>query len=325
MKLCRFVMTPLSPWSGRLRSDTLYGLICWHVAESGDEAACGKLINAFAENRPPFQLSSAMPANQLPMPCLPPISRKRFRALALKYGVKGQSENTNMFRLLQKFKKFRKKKWIPLETWKAHNKSLSAETLFISQPGERDAEDIQAGQSSAFEPHVSIDRSTGMAMEGALFFMRLKYFPPDTKLHLYARTDDPDFLLKYLKLIGTLGFGRDSGTGHGQFDIEPDRAFRPDGLEIPDASAEMLLSDCAAPDMASLSGFYRLEVKRGKTGPGRSNPFKKPFLMLTEGSVLLSRPAGPYLLRDLNPDARIAQILEPLALPCSLAPEEASS
>lgn len=317
MTLCRFTLNPQSPWSGRLRSDTLYGLILWHVAEWEGDEACAKLIAAFETNDPPFLLSSAMPADHLPMPVLPPIRRQRMRDLASKNA--NSDKELALFELLQKLKKFRKQQWLPLSAWQKHKDDLSALTLFNG--GDFGAE-TKIRSRTAFEPHVSINRQTGTAMEGQLFFRRLRYFDPDTRLHLYASARDPDWLARYLGRIGEFGFGRDASSGNGQFTIERDTAFQAGSFAVKDANASLLLSACAAPRMEDVAGFYRLEVKRGKTGPCHANPFKKPFLMLQEGSILDKLPPGPFVLRDINADMRIVQILQPLNLPCHLQAEE---
>ena len=82
MRLWRYILTPQSPWSTRLRSDMLQGLICWHVAESDGAAACQRLIQGFEAGEPPFLLSSALPQGSLPAPCLPPIPRGAFREIS---------------------------------------------------------------------------------------------------------------------------------------------------------------------------------------------------------------------------------------------------
>ena len=311
MKLCRYSLTPLSPWSGWLRSDTIYGLICWNMAESEGEAACASLIEAFGANQPPFLLSSAMPAGYLPMPILPAPSREKFRGLAA--GDDGSGEK--LFAALKRFKKFRKSKWLAASAWQRHKAGLDLATLFLDSP-EAAAKPLS---ETAFEPHVAIDRATGAARAGQLFFTRLRYFQPEAKLDLYARCEDPDWLLKKLRLIGDTGFGQNASTGNGRFDAELDGDFDAEAFELPEASACLLCSACAAPDMTGLDGYYRVEVKRAKTGPGNANPFKKPFLMLEEGSVLTRRLPGPFVLRDLNADRRVVQIMQPLTLPCRLA------
>lgn len=313
MKLCRFTLTPLGSWASRLASDTLYGLVCWLVAEMEGEAACREITAAFLENDPPFLLSSAMPADYLPMPALPAPGRQKFRELA---ASRGDQTEKALFEILCKFKKFRKQPWLPISIWLKHRDDLSLENLFLSESF--CAEDKNVFSQIAFEPHVAIDRNTGTARDGQLFFTRLRYFSPAARLHLYARTSMQQKLLDYLRLIGEQGFGKNASTGNGRFAIELDASFNPENLELQQANAQMICSVCSAPELTNLKGYYKLEVKRGKTGPGSSNPFKKPFLMLQEGTVLFTLPQGPFALRNLNANSNVIQILAPLALPCRL-------
>lgn len=320
MTLCRFVLKNLSPWPGPLRSDTLYGLICWYVAECEGGSACEKLINAFLANKAPFRLSSALPKDRLPMPALPPIPRSQFRKLAENAGKKEDSGETRLFDALKHFKKFRKTATLPVAQWQAHKGNLSTGALFTSYLAQnaKTHKKNEPQSVTGFEPHVSISRATGQAADGQLFFSRLTFFHPDTEMHLYAETEDRAFLLKYLKIIGTLGFGKDASTGKGQFDVELDDGFAADSFKVENCNAHLCLSVCGAPDMTSVDGFYGVEVKRGKTGPGHVNPFKKPFLFLKEGSILNKKLPGPFVLKDLNLDPAVVQILEPLTLPCHL-------
>lgn len=320
MKLMRFVITPASPWSGRLRSDTLSGLVLWLAAEREGGAFCQELIQKFRDGEPPFILSSPLPQDTLPFPCLKPIPRERFRELFPERPKEGQE--ISLFEALQKFKAFRKSPGLPVQAWIEAKGALSSASLFLwhlRHP--RDSVGATFSRQD-YVPHVAIDRQTGAARDGELFFTRVTYFNPSSRFHLYARAENPAWLLEYLKLMGRLGCGANSGTGCGQFTIEPDSSFSPETLELEGGGASILLSVCASPDMAAISGYYKLSLKLGKTGPGHANPFKRPFLMLQEGSVLSRLPKPPYTLDKINVDERIVQILQPLALPCRLESTE---
>ena len=79
MRLHRFLLRPLAPWATPLRSDTLYGLLLWRIAERQGDEACRHAITAFLEGKPPFVLSSALPEGSVFAPRLPPVPRARFR------------------------------------------------------------------------------------------------------------------------------------------------------------------------------------------------------------------------------------------------------
>lgn len=324
--MIRFVLTPLSPWATALRSDTLYGLICWQVAQTSGAVQCRQLIDSFAAGDAPFVLSSAMPANFLPMPCLPPIPREAFSNLYWQLKdelAKECGENFSFFAALNLFKKFRKQPFISWQAWRENHSQLSMSSLFKwhlrNSPPAR-AEDILKASNGeqGYEPHVSISRQSGTARDGQLFFRRLTYYPQNAALHLYARTDKPEWLLAMLQAIGDQGFGADASTGNGRFAVRLDEKFVETSPPAGQTCANLLLSTLAAPAMTNLSGWYRAEVKRGKTGPTGKTPFKKPFLFLREGALLTSLPNGPYVLCNINQDQDIVQILEPLTLACQL-------
>lgn len=328
MKLHRFLLRPLSPWATELHSDTLYGLLLWRMAETMGAAKCGQAIDAFRAGEPPFELSSALPAGYLPMPCLPPAPRAVFRrnVEANAYGARGDAEEERLFSALRLFKKFRKQPWLPLQTWLKCAHGLSTDALLRQHCQANQGKTDLSKPRQAFEPHVSIDRRTGNASAGNLFFTKLRYFPAQASFHLYARAEDPQPLLDLLASVGSTGFGKDASTGKGRFAVELDKAFDAALLDSPalraKANAFLCISACSAPSLAALSGWYKLETKRGKTGPGYANPFKKPFLLLREGAILRSLPAAPFVLDHLNQEPAIAQITQPLTLPCRLADEE---
>lgn len=325
MRLHRFLLRPLSPWATPLRSDTLYGLLLWRIAERRGDAACRDAIAAFLEGRPPFALSSALPEGDLFAPRLPPVPRALFRQWVEE--ERAFTDRTgaalDLGGALQAFKRFRKRAYLPLGDWRKHAGNLSVRGLFAAfcaralpqQDGCANAPDAHT-----VEPHVAVDRRSGGALEGALYFNRLRWFREDTRLHLYARTDAADDLLSLLAEVGELGFGKDAATGKGRFAVENDPDFRPGDLEN-DGPDALLLSVCAAPDMTDLDGWYATETKRGKVWGTGISPFKNPILLLREGSLLHRFPKGPFVLRGIHPQDRIVQITHPLALPCRLAEE----
>lgn len=320
MNLHRYLVRPLSPWGTPLRGDTLHGLVLWRIAERDGDAACREAIAAFRAGKPPFVLSSAMPEGEIFAPLLPPVPRGVFRHWVEEKALRNAEEKPlDLYAALQAYKRFRKATWLPVIEWTRHAQALSVRELLAWHCRQHQEKENPKKMRGA-EPHVSIDRGSGRALEGGLFFTRLEYFSPESRLHVYARTDDPDKLLALLRLVGELGFGRDASTGKGRFSVEPDADFDPAPLDIAGADS-LLLSPCAAPDMADLEGWYTTEVKRGKAGPGASSPFKNPFLLLHEGSLLRALPQGPCLLEHIHGDADIVQVTQPLTLPCRMTGE----
>lgn len=323
MKLHRYLVRPRSPWGTPLRGDTLYGLVLWRIAERDGDAACREVIAALRAGRPPFVLSSAMPRGMLCAPRLSPAPRATFRRWVEEGAFRDAAgKPLDLYAALQAYKTFRKMSFLPVEEWIRQARALSARTLFAwyCRLPRQEKENPVPTEMPGAEPHVAIDRRTNRALEGGLFFNRLTHFGPDSGFHVYARTDKPDDLLALLRLVGDLGFGKDASAGKGRFGVERDTAFDPAPLERA-GTASLLLSPCAAPDMADLDGWYATEIKRGKAGPGASSPFKNPILLLREGSLLRALPHSPCLLEHVHRDAAIVQVTHPLTLPCRMAEE----
>ena len=324
MALHRVLLRPLSPWGTPVRSDTLAGLLLYRMAEDEGETALQTALEAFQNGAPPFALSSAMPEGAVFMPKLPPMRRERFAAKIQAGRFRNKDgASIELFDALILYKEFRKKRFLPLEIWETHRASLSTAALFTEYCRNSALWEMIPNLIQVQEMHVSIDRSSGAALEGGLFASQAFWAKSDAAFHLYAETDDCPLLLARLKRIGQLGYGRDSSTGKGLFSIEKDAAFRPPASDLPHS---LLISMLSAENLSGLNGWYATEVKTGKAGPAfcGGNPFKSPFLCVQEGAVLTALPKGPFVLRAIHANPAIAQITQPLVLPCKLAEGEDS-
>ena len=321
MTLHRYILRPLSAWITPLRSDTLSGLLLYRLAEDEGEAALHREIEEFLQGRPPFALSSAMPQGMIFAPRLAPLPRVAFASLSRKgYFTAASRKPLSLFEALNLYKKFRKKRYLPLAIWEKHFSSLSVDKLFV-EFCQRPRLWESPVQHKFQEMHVTIARNSNSALEGGLFPRQAFWPAPNMAFHLYAETEDGPRLLERLKRIGMLGFGKDCSTGKGVFAIEEDTGFVPPRAgQLPHG---LLLSMLASESMSGMKGWYSMEVKTGKVGPAfsRGNPYKSPFLCVQEGAVLKSLPKGPFVLRGLNANPDIVQITQPLCLPCRMDEE----
>ena len=322
MALHRLILRPRSPWGTPFRSDTLLGLLLYRLAEDEGEAALRAELEAFRSGNPPFSLSSAMPEGTMFFPRLPSAGYDQIDSLMQKqpfHDEKGRK--LSRFEVLSEYKKFSKMPFMPIAFWEKHRGALSSLSLFreyLEQPDLWKRSENVRQQSM----HVTIDRRSGTAVEGGLFASSSFWAPNGSAFHLYAETEDCPRLLQRLERLGQLGYGRDSSTGKGVFSIEEDPTF--EAAVSSDMPHRLLISLLSAANLSGLEGYYATEVKIGKAGPGfcRSNPFKRPFILVSEGSLLTSMPKGPFVLNAIHADPSIVQITQPLALPCRLAEEE---
>lgn len=308
----RYRITPLSPFATPMRSDTLYGHLLCTVREWDGDKAADELISAFESGCPPFRLSSVFPQNMLPMPVLPPARREEVR-----------KSSENLLATLKDLKKFRKLPWIPTAAWIENASSLSQHALYAYWLTNKDEFAADCFRKQCFVPHNSISRVSGTVLDqGGLYFDQDDFYGKDTTLDLYVDTERIDYVDDLLNRLSMTGFGKNKTTGKGQFSVCRDMGFQSEMFEI-QGDHFLNLSVYSAPDLKGITGSYNLFTKYGKVwnGFGQTNPYKKPFMAFSEGSVFTSSLPETSVLRGIHADQRIVQILCPLVMPCRFGGE----
>lgn len=311
MTLYRYRIIPLSAFATPLRSDTLYGHLLWAAAMRHGRQRVTELIDGFAGDEPPFVLSSALPAGQLPVPPLPGIPRAKF-----KQQHAGQGE---LLAALKAYKAFRKQPTWSLDVWTRRQGRVGQEALFDAWQENASRATITTAVEHD-EPHVTIDRTTGSVLgSGGLFFSRTTWYRPGTTLDLYVRTGRPELFEELFADLAATGYGADRSTGKGHFRFERDMGFDPTPFEAP-GTHRLCLSVCAAADTRDFAGYWTPFVKHGRawSGFGQKNPFKKPCLAFAEGSLFSRMPRKGYLLRNIHSDPDLVQVGWPLTIPMTL-------
>lgn len=312
MQVYRYKIKPLSAFSTPMRSDTLYGQLLCAAAELDGTDGVEALIQHFTDKHPPFVLSSVFPAGKLPVPVLSGIKRSTFKKIA-----KG-----NMFDELSQQKKFRKKSHIPVSDWNDVAGQLSSLKLFQHHRNKKPVTETEVNAKSSRTMHNSIDRNSNRVIEGGLYSSEARYFDTDYSYDLYVKTADCKSFERLFDHVATVGFGADASTGKGQFSFSVDESF--DGAMFNhQGNAEMNLSVCMAEETDQFSGTWNLFTKLGKVwnGFGETNPFKKPFIAFTEGSVFTHIPDSDFVLRNIHSHPDYVQIGLPLMLPLTLEEE----
>ncbi len=327
MSVYCYQISPQSAFGTPLRSDTLYGHLLCASAERQGEAGVSQLIEQFADKQPPFTLSSAFPAGMLPFPTLSGISRKLFKELAKEHISESTEErNRKMFTLLSKYKEFRKQAFLKRSDWQELSGGISQKQLFLKYLSDEAARDDASKSARVIKPeksrtlHNSLDRFNGRVLpEGGLYSEEAEFYPPGTSFDLYVKTDDLTRFEQLLEHVAQSGFGADSSTGKGQFHYDRDPDFD-DSMFKKQGNAQMSLSVCANLELEEFEGTYNLMTKLGKVwkGLGEKNPFKKPFIAFTEGSVFTRMSDSNYVLRNIHTNSKYVQIGLPLTLPLTL-------
>lgn len=312
MALYKYRLYPLSPFVSPVQSDTLAGHLLCAAGEIYGVYKITELIDLFRQENHPFSISSAFPADCLPMPFLPGLTRQKVAEML------GSSQDKDLSGFLIELKQFKKKNWFTVDAFLRLRDRLSLESLFIDwMSNKNDYPEIS--QNNSFQTHNSIDRRTGTVMEGGLYFSPITAFGPDFGFDIYVETHDQDLFETCLKHTSKSGYGADSSTGKGAFSWKMISGFDSD-LFSGEGSHRFLLSHCAARDMSGFSGYYRMMTRYGKVWPGfgEPNPFKKPFALFRPGSIFLTMPKQGYVLENIHSNPDIVQITRPLCTAVNL-------
>jgi CRISPR-associated protein Csm4 len=176
-------------------------------------------------------------------------------------------------------------------------------------------------------PHNTIDRRTMTTGEGmfAPYSMSSDFYYPEMELVLFILIDDEatdiDRVRVALERIGSRGFGRDSSTGLGRFDLgEDDEKTLPD---MPDANACYTLAP-AVPEKSAFTNTYFTPFTRfGRHGDilaTSGSPFKNPIIMADEGAIFVPADKNVFNKQYLGRAVRFLSKSEPRTVAQGYAP-----
>ncbi|WP_314261302.1 type III-A CRISPR-associated RAMP protein Csm4 [Cardiobacterium hominis] len=267
MDALKITLTPQTAFGTPLVGDTLFGHLCWGIAEAYGADRLQALLADYCDANPFLIASDAFPAGYLPLPTLPSA-----------YWTAGDETDR---------KKLKKKQWLPLE-------ALTAPVRDWQQHA-RSNDDIAANLiSSHSQAHNSINRaisSTGDA-RFAPFASEQNWYSTESQWQLYLLHDPAritcDELAQILKNLGHSGYGRDASTGLGKYHLDALEAEQT--LFTRSGNAAMTLAPCC-PQGQGFDGahsYYQTLTRFGRHGNVQAtagNPFKKPVLMAQTGAV----------------------------------------
>jgi CRISPR-associated protein Csm4 len=266
MKTYRLKIKPLSSFLTPWQADTIFGSICWIIALRDGEEALKNFLLEYKSRNPIFVLSDGMPGDLLPAPShLPYIMTK--------------PENREDY---EKGKKLKKVLWISPEKFESIRRGHLQDDLL------EDCKPFKTFTSL----HSSINRVTGTTgEEGALF--ELQEYALGTSVHtisIYLKIRDgwEEKVFSLFNDLSLMGYGKKKSVGKGCFKIigglEQFETFE----RLEDSNGFLSLSNFVPSASDPTEGYYKTMVKYGKLGGEftfSENPFKKPLMMITTGSV----------------------------------------
>ena len=265
-------LTPCSGFEIGLHSDTLFGAICWGIRTLFGEA---KLLSTLEEFSlaPSFLLSSAFPWKEskqgkktyfLPKPLLPPLTISDLKGLVDKSKPKEtyHTEKKNLMDVVDKYKKFKKLKWLPEPTFKKVLRGSSEQELFRDYLYKVLTEPLIA--NSGVSQKNSLDRLTQSTTgAGETFYTQdIAYREKYGLFFLLKTANIDDYLRPVLMFLQDSGIGPNTKTGKNWFTIDIEESPL---LEETAGNAFITLSRyCGGEPLDTEASCYQLASVRSK-------------------------------------------------------------
>ncbi len=289
----KFVLKPLSFYSDIYSADTIFGTVCWYIRYLYGEDALVTFLNDFNDDVP-FVISSCIPQGYVPKPLL---------SFTLKDSVKE----------IEADKQFKNVKWIPIDLFIKYQTNYSQDAI-AKELTERSLKTFNLQRIDI--TRNSINRITGMVREGILFTD--SYYYEDISYNVYVtefNSKYSDIFKKAFSVACSMGFGSDSSTGKGVFDVKlQDLSEIEKNIFDYQSNYFVTLSECAGSNLDPVC--YTTMTKYGKLGGefsqkginGRLLFNKKPVVLYEIGSSFKKADSVlGAMLKNVHVDPRIVQ------------------
>jgi len=267
MKLYRFTLTPQSGFGTPLVGDSLFGQLCWAIANRFGQARLTELLVGYTEQKPFMVVSDAFPKGYLPLPTLP----SKF------WKTSDEHKNDR--------KKLKKVQWVKFEDTQQQAVAFWQEFAINAQ--------LEFKKESQDQYHNTIDRKTGTTGDGifAPYVTNVTWYAQNQAFDLYVVLDEQRFsmdnVLQVLQDVGQFGFGRDASIGLGKFSVELDQSVE---FSEKNANCYLTLANCAPQNLGldKTRCFYQITTRFGRHGGVQAlsaNPFKKPIILAKPAAI----------------------------------------
>ena len=286
MQAYLLTLSPETAFGTPLVGDTLFGQICWGIAEQYGETLLEACLQDYTADRPFLVVSDAFPQNHLPLPTLPSAYWQ-------------QGEETDR-------KKLKKRQWLP-ETaltensrrWQEKAKSSSEIALEFMQSNHK----AKSGRDIApplicrhSQLHNSLNRQTHTTGAGGQFAPHESeqiWYAAGHSWQIYLLLDEgrlkKDELQKVLANIGLSGYGRDASAGLGKYRIISLKTTDLFDRHAKGNAVFTLANSCPQGlGYDAERSYYHTQTRFGRHGNVQATagqPFKQPVLMAQTSAV----------------------------------------
>lgn len=279
MKIYRAVLEAVSSYASPLHSDTVFGAFCWAYKYQYGEQALIEFLEYFTAKDPVIIFSNVYPENLLPFPMI-------------HLPFKKADDNERKVIKLERYKQQKEMKKMEYLTIEDFNMIINGQIRRITKGDKQQKEVINYGNLVN-----RLSNAVGDEREEAGLYQRKDIYP-ESLLTVYYKIKEgwEEKCEKVLRLAFNMGIGADKSSGKGIFNIVKTEEF--ENFSIPsDANGFVVLSNYIPAADDPVNGYYKTMVKYGKLDreyAATEKPFKKPLLMITEGSVFYDMNVRPF-------------------------------
>lgn len=277
-----------------LQSDTVMGHFCWRLKEMFEEKKLEDFIKLYLNDKPVFTISNGLLEKNAEL-----FFPKPFLHINQSEGKLGNKKERIIKFLINK-----ELKSLNLLTLKQFNLAINGKLEELYEDIINDEIERPKFESD-LKVSVEIDRNSLSAKEGQLFSYHPKFLNKDTRVvFLIKIINEKDFedlnCSDVLKDVFELGFGRKKSSGFGQFEVVDDLKIYDEINEPKEGSNAFITLGNYLPlgdDGINSDCKYDFIVKYGRLSEEKSlseNPFKKPLIMFTPGSVFKTDKIKDY-------------------------------
>ena len=284
MTLYRLEIEVRSAFATPPKGDTLFGQLCWLIAETDGAQRLEELLQGYTDGKPFAVIGDMLPADTLLFPPVP-ISH-----LGIAFDPK-------------KRKNVKRQRAFTMDRLRENGGRIDA-TLRESC--------VAADSSQWFETiqmRNSIDRRDGTTGEGfdPYATVRKDLNINDATLYLLVNEEkiDAQSVRKGLETMGAAGFGKDATVGRGRFAVKSCERFE---FSVQKPNALLTLAPSVLSEQGFQEAYYEPFTRFGKHGGvlAHGMPWKNPILMADTFALVHSDRPLTFIGKGLGGDGSIS-------------------
>lgn len=276
-----YLVTPLV-------ADTIFGHVVWGIARREGAEAASRFLSMYDESEPPIVLSSAFPADHVPMPLISPVPSEIASMTMESYA---------------QLKNSRKRRYVPVSLF-LDDKPITKDAIATAEAA------IFAGELTE-RLHNTVDRFGNGTIDDVGLFGKPERWFSGAYMDIYVQaTMDMARVSQLFGWAFESGYGARSSTGAGRISMVSIEEVQFSGS----GNRAMALAPFALSGQADRINLRsNVFVRLGKVAYEMAvtgNPFKKPIIFYSEGSTM-SLPESDkrigMILKGVHEDDRIRQ------------------